>query len=131
MLAFLGQHYMAIKHVHMLCVVLSLSFFTIRAVWSFSHPHLLTQRWVKISPHIIDTTLLISALALATVYVQTGAPHAWIAAKVVGLVFYITFGILMFRASKNAAQRMMYYVLASLSFIYIFAVAFSKQVIPL
>lgn len=131
MLAFLGQHYIAIKHIHMLCVVLSLSFFTLRAAWGFTHPHFLQQRWVKISPHIIDTFLLLSAIALASVYTQFLFMPAWISAKIIGLVCYITFGILMFRASKNATQRLTYFTLASLSFLYILAVAFSKQALPI
>lgn len=130
MLDFLGQHYIAIKHVHMLCVVLSLSFFTLRAAWGFTGSPLLSKRWVKISPHIIDTILLLSAIALASVYTQFSFMPAWISAKIIGLVFYITFGILMFRASKNVAQRMAFFTLASLSFLYILAVAFSKQALP-
>lgn len=133
MLALLQDNYMAIKHIHMLCVVLSLSFFTLRAAWGFTGSQLLSKPWVKISPHIVDTVLLLSAIALAAVYTQNLSMPlpAWIQAKIIGLVFYITFGILMFRASKNTAQRMAYFTLASLSFLYILAVAFSKQALPL
>lgn len=131
MLDFLEQHYIAIKHIHMLCVVLSLSFFTLRTIWGFTSSPLLSKRWIKISPHIIDTVLLLSAIALALVYTQLSFMPAWISAKIIGLIFYITFGILMFRASKNVAQRMAFFTLASLSFLYILAVAFSKQALPL
>lgn len=127
MMNFLAQHYLHIKYLHVACVIFSLSFFVLRSLWAFLQSHLLQQRWVKILPHCVDTVLLLSAIALAGVYTQWQFLPAWITAKIIGLVCYVFFGIMLFRKAKNQQQRAIYFALATISFSYIVAVAMSKQ----
>lgn len=127
MLESLSSLYMPLKHIHMTCALISIIFFSVRAVWAFSGSELLQKKWVKITPHIVDTLLLLSAIGLAFAWVQSGSLPAWISAKLLALVAYIFFGIMTLKKAKNAQQRFYYFALALLTFTYIVGVAFSKN----
>ena len=57
--------YTAIKHIHMLCALLSITGFLLRAVWTFQQSPLLQKKVTKVLPHLIDTVFLGSAFTLA------------------------------------------------------------------
>lgn|SRR5690554_442834 len=127
MLESLSSFYMPLKHIHMTCALISIIFFSVRAIWAFNGSALLQKKWVKITPHIVDTILLFSAICLAIAWVQNGALPAWISAKLIGLVAYIFFGVMTLKKAKNAQQRFAYFALALLTFAYIVGVAFTKN----
>ena len=52
------------KHLHMTLAVLSISLFTIRFFWTLVGSAQLEKKWVKVSPHVIDTMLLLVGVAL-------------------------------------------------------------------
>ena len=66
--------YLAVKHLHMSCAAISVSFFILRFIWMRRGSSMLQQRWVRIMPHIVDTILLASALTLV---VWSGASEAF------------------------------------------------------
>src|SRR5690554_7393680 len=127
MLESLPSFYMPLKHIHMTCALISIIFFSVRVIWAFKGSELLQKKWVKISPHVVDTLLLLSVIGLAFAWVQGGTLPAWISAKLIGLVAYIFFGLMTLKKAKNAQQRFAYFALALLTFIYIVGVAFSKN----
>ena len=47
------------KHLHLTLAVISISFFTLRFAWLLINSDQLNRKWVKITPHIIDTLLLV------------------------------------------------------------------------
>ena len=55
----------AVKGLHVLCALLSISGFAGRGILMLKGSALLSARWLKIAPHIVDTLLLLSALVLA------------------------------------------------------------------
>ena len=57
--------YLAVKYVHVISVVLSLTGFFLRGILMMRDSPLLAARWVRVLPHINDTVLLIAALTLA------------------------------------------------------------------
>ena len=54
--------YLALKHLHITFVTLSVSLFLLRGFWMWTQSPKLQQRWVKIAPHIIDTLLFASGI---------------------------------------------------------------------
>ena len=116
-----------IKSLHMALALLSVTGFVLRAGWRFTAPDLLKQKWVKISPHIIDTCLLVLGVWLALSLAE-GVGQAWLIAKLVGLLAYIGFGVLCMRGTGPLA--IVGLVGALLSVAYIFAVAFSRTPLP-
>ncbi|HBA67226.1 SirB2 family protein [Methylotuvimicrobium sp. KM2] len=114
-----------IKHIHMLFVALSIISFTGRIFLSETHSALLSQKWLKIAPHVIDTVLLISGISLVFIGGWLSADFGWIVAKIVALLGYIGLGILAMRSQGN--QRWLAFAGALLCFIYIALVAVNKQ----
>jgi len=117
--------YMAFKHIHMTLALISILSFILRSIWAFQGSALLQKKLVKIAPHIIDTLLLLSAIALmlqTNIYPFTPA-GAWLSAKLIALVLYIIFGVMTLKKAKNNPQRAIYFTLSLISFGYIFAVA--------
>lgn len=116
-----------VKSIHITCVVSSYTLFFLRGVWLIQGSPRLRRRWVKIAPHVVDTTLLASAITLAIGIRQYPGVDAWLTAKVVGMLFYIGIGMVAFRFGKTMRTRVSAWVAAQLIFIYIVAVAMTHN----
>lgn len=119
--------YMALKHTHMLCALLSFLFFLTRSTWAFQGSGLLKLKFVKIAPHVIDTFFLLSAIGLIFVTAQYPFVSLWVTVKLFGIVTYIILGVFTLKEAKNNKQRAIYFSLASITYCYIFVVARSKD----
>lgn len=122
--------YLALKNVHVACVVLSYALFFVRGVWMMLESPLLGRRWVRIVPHVIDTVLLASAIGLAVMIRQYPFMSPWLTAKLIGLVGYIGLGMMSLRRGKTKRGRVAAWIAAQFVFLYIVAVALSKQALP-
>jgi len=89
---------------------------------------LLSQRWVKILPHIIDTTLLGSALLMLYVSRMSLSQNPWLMAKIIALIIYILLGMLALKKGRTKRVRGLAWGLGLLVFAYIVSVALSKSV---
>ena len=116
--------YIALKHLHMTAVALSGLFFLIRGGWLLQNSPQLQAKWVKISPHIIDTILLLSAIALLVVGHQF---HAWVHVKITLLIVYIGLGVMAFRKAKTTHQKVGFLVSAMMVYMFIISVAIAKS----
>ena len=56
--------FIALKTIHVVSVILSITGYVIRGVWVIRESSWLQNKWVRVLPHIIDTTLLVSAILL-------------------------------------------------------------------
>lgn len=119
--------YLVLKNVHVACVILSYALFFVRGVWMIRASPLLGRRWVKIVPHAIDTLLLASAIAMAVMIQQYPFVHAWLTAKVAGLVVYIGLGMIALRRGKTPRARIAAWIAAQAVFLYIVAVALTRS----
>lgn len=119
--------YIALKHIHLTCIVLTFILFSIRGFWMLTESSKLQLKWVKIAPHIIDTCLLLSAISLAVLMQVSPFVHGWLMAKIVGLVVYILLGTVALKRGKTKAVRSTAFVLALLTFGYIVKVAITKS----
>jgi uncharacterized membrane protein SirB2 len=123
--------YETVKLLHVSAVTISIAGFTLRGAWKLLDSPWLARRWVRITPHIVDTILLASAIWLAVLVQQSPASHAWLTAKVIGLLVYIALGLITMRFARTQMQRTAAYVGALLVFAYIVAVAITRSPIPL
>lgn len=121
---------MLLKTVHVTCAALSLSGFALRGAWMLRGSPLLHARLTRILPHIIDTTLLGSALWLAFRIEQYPFVHAWLTAKVLALLAYIVLGTVALKRGKTKTVRAVTFVLALAVFLYIVAVARTHNPLP-
>ena len=118
---------MIAKDIHVSCVILTFILFFIRGVWMIVDSDLLQRKWTKRVPPVIDTILLASAIALSVNIYQYHFVHAWLTAKVVALFIYIGLGMLALTYGKTKKIRILNWVAAQLCFIYIVAVAITKN----
>lgn len=122
--------YVSLKITHVSCVALSYALFVVRGTWMMRESELLQRRWVRITPHVVDTALLASAIALAFTLRQYPMVHGWLTAKVIGLLFYIGLGTMALKRGKTRRARIVAWLTAQAVFIYIVAVALTRNPLP-
>jgi uncharacterized membrane protein SirB2 len=119
--------YLAVKYVHVVCALLSISGFVVRGVWMMTGNPLLARRPVKILPHLVDTLLLASALLMVWMSAQYPFVQSWLTAKVIALVLYILLGTVALKRGTTRGIRITAWWLALLVFAYIVSVALSRS----
>ncbi|MDO8813092.1 MAG: SirB2 family protein [Gallionella sp.] len=119
-----------LKHIHVSCAAISFALFFLRGIWSFNGSPIMRQRWVKIVPHIVDTLLLASALALAFTLRQYPFVDTWLTAKFFGLVLYILLGSIALKHGKSKTIRITAWFAALVVFAYIVLVAARHNPLP-
>jgi uncharacterized membrane protein SirB2 len=119
-----------LKYLHLACVALSAAGFVLRGVWMMRKSPMLERRWVRVAPHVVDSALLASAIALAVNIGQYPLVHAWLTAKVFGLIAYIVLGTLALKRGRTLRSRSTAFCGALLVLVYIVAVAISKSPLP-
>jgi uncharacterized membrane protein SirB2 len=119
-----------LKQVHVVCAALSYIGFFVRGVWMLRGSAMLARRWVKILPHVNDTLLLASAIAIAVMSHQYPFAQGWLTAKLVALVLYIGIGMMALRPGRPRPQRIAAWVAAQGVFAYIVWVALTRNVLP-
>ncbi|GAA0858266.1 SirB2 family protein [Aliiglaciecola litoralis] len=97
--------YIFTKHLHMTAVVLTILFFIVRFFWLMRGSDMLMKKWVKISPHIIDTILLASAVALCFLVPWNPLQHPWLWQKILLVVIYILMGFYVLKRANSTAAR--------------------------
>ena len=122
--------YLAIKHVHISCALISGMFLLLRAYWRWCDAALLSRRWVRILPHAIDTVLLASALTMVFWSGQYPFVQPWLTAKVLALLVYIAAGSIALKRGRSAAVRYAALAVAILSYTYILTVAVQRSPLP-
>ncbi len=118
--------YPLLKQLHVGCVVLSLAGFVLRWFWFRRDPASRRRRWVRILPHLNDTVLLASAIAMAVLSGQYPFAAPWLTAKFAGLLAYIGLGFAAFRAPVPG-QRAAAFAAAVAAFGWIVSVALTRD----
>jgi len=116
-----------VKSVHILTVLISISGFILRGIWIIKDSPRLQQRWIRIAPHINDTVLLVTGIALAISIQQYPFVHGWLTAKILALLAYIGLGMATIRHGRSKQQRIITGLAAILVFIYMIGVARTRQ----
>jgi uncharacterized membrane protein SirB2 len=119
--------YLLLKHLHVTCVVLSGAGFFLRGLLMLRESPLLARRWLRTVPHLVDTTLLASALAMSVMSAQYPFVQGWLTAKVIGLLAYIVLGMFALRRGRTRRQRLLCFVLALAVFGWIVSTALARS----
>ncbi len=119
--------YATVKLIHMTAVALSFSGFSVRGVGVLRGATWVRGRVARTLPHVVDTVLLASAVALAWMLRLNPLDTPWLAAKIVGLLAYIGLGMLAIRPGRPAAVRGAAWLAALGVFAYIVSVALTKH----
>jgi uncharacterized membrane protein SirB2 len=122
--------YAALKAVHVSSVAATYALFLMRGIWMMHTPHMLARRWVRIVPHVIDTLLLASAIALTVTIREYPFVAGWLTAKVIALLVYIVLGSLALRRGRSKRVRVGAWLAAQAVFSYNVAVALTHNPVP-
>jgi uncharacterized membrane protein SirB2 len=121
------MEYATLKLIHQSAVLLSFTGFLARGLASLTGAAWVGSRPAKTLPHLVDTVLLASALALAFTLRLNPAQTPWLLAKLLALVVYIVLGALALRPRLSRVSRTVAFVAALATFGYIVSVAITKQ----
>lgn len=112
--------------IHIVFVLLSFISFVTRVALSEFKPEVLTVKFFKIAPHLIDTFLLISGITLVINgnWIASGQ-YGWIMSKFIALLAYIGLGVLTMRSAGT--KRWLAFAGALVCYGYILSVAITKH----
>ncbi len=119
--------YLTVKFVHLVLAALSISGFAVRGYWMMTRSDYLSNRIVRIAPHVIDTIFLISGIWLAVTLSINTFSQPWLLAKLVGLVAYIVLGTIALKKGPTMKIRVVAFAGALLAFAYIVGAALLKS----
>lgn len=122
--------YALVKSLHVGCAALSYAGFFARGLLMIYGARSLQARWVRVVPHVVDTLLLASAVALAVMSQQYPFFESWLTVKVIALVLYIGIGMVALRRGRTMRGRVVAWVMAQFVFFYIVAVAITRSPVP-
>lgn len=123
----MSMDYATVKTIHQLAVAVSLGGFFARGAGALLGARWATSRAAKTLPHLVDTLLLLSALALAWMLKLTPANAPWLLAKIIGLLLYIALGVVALRPSLHKGVRTGAWLAALATAAWIVSVAITKH----
>ena len=109
--------------IHLACAGATLLFFFLRGIWMINASSLLEAPFTRIAPHVIDSILLLAAVALTLQINQYPLVNAWLTVKLVAMVAYILLGTIALKRGKTKKQRVIAFILALATFAFIVSVA--------
>ena len=121
------ETYLLLRHLHRLCALLSILGFGARWLGVMAGQAWTQRRPAKTLPHVVDTVLLLSALALAFGAAIHPADAPWLTTKIVLLLVYIRLGLVALKPARPAWQRAVAGAAALAVFGHIVAVACTKH----
>jgi uncharacterized membrane protein SirB2 len=119
----MAEYYLALRHAHIGCAILSVTLFIVRGGLMLAGSPLLQAHAVRILPHVIDTLLLTTALMLTTVIHQYPFSTGWLTMKVALLVLYIVLGSIAIKRGRTRGIRIAALVAALLTVGFLVSVA--------
>jgi len=125
-----AEAYLAVRTLHIACAAISITGFAARGALMLAGSPLLDHRFVRISPHVVDTVLLASAVWLAWFIGQVPFVHGWITAKILALLAYIVLGMFALRRGRTRRARAAAFAAALASAGYIVWVALARDATP-
>ena len=122
-----------LKLIHVSAVMVSFCGFVARGLGVFSGAAWVRHRLARLVPHLVDTVLLLSAIGMLSIIHLSPWGLPWLRAKLVGLVVYISLGVLALRPArghsvvKPRVVNVIAWIGALLAFGYIVSVALTKS----
>lgn len=118
--------YLIFKHIHLSCAAISIGLFVYRLVLvQLGRP---LAAWpLRVLPHVVDSLLLASAIALVVMSGQYPIAQGWLTAKVLALVLYIVLGTLALKRAPTRRAKLAYGLAALATVAYIVGAALQRS----
>ncbi len=111
----------------MTLAALSIGLFFLRFVWLMMGSAQLDKKWVKITPHVIDTLLLTVGIVMAVKLALSPFEYMWFGEKLLAVVAYIFTGFYTLKLARNKPMQIVGFLGAMGWVMLIFRLAMSKQ----
>lgn len=100
--------YFALKYSHLLLIVLSVLLFVFRFILRMKNSAWFESRWMKILPHLVDTTLIATGVALVfiTGFIPFTSTAVWMTEKLTCVLAYLALGYVALYYSKSTLFRL-------------------------
>ena len=121
------MEYATLRTLHVTCAALTGLGFLLRGIWMIVDSPLRAARLTRTLPHVVDTALLASAIAMAMKLQVYPFTTGWLTAKVIALVVYILVGMAAFRFAKTRRTRITCWIAALCTYVYIVGVAITRS----
>ena len=120
--------YLLIKQLHIATAAVSIGLFVVRLYLIAKRPSALSQRWLRLTPHINDSLLLGFAITLAIWSAQYPLQQQWLTAKVLALIVYIALAsIALGSFRRQRGNTLLYGSAAIITFAYMAGVALARS----
>ena len=123
----LASHYADIRFIHVGCVALSGSLFTVRGLFRVGNFSVANHRLLRVTSYVIDTTLLASAILLTLILHQYPFVEPWLTAKVLLLVLYVALGTVTLKRAHTRRGRVAALLGSVVTFVAIIGVAIAHH----
>lgn len=123
----LTTYYLEIKFLHMTCATLSLLLYTTRGIWMLTDSQWNDSLLARRVPHWNDALLLTLGILLTLIVHQYPVTHAWLTAKMIGLLVHIGLGVVAFRGPARKSIRVTAWIGSLLAFGYVAGVALTRN----
>lgn len=100
--------YELLKHLHVLLALISGLGFALRGFIRLVLDRPLAHPMMRIGPHVVDTLLLASGIALWVIMAYSPIAMGWFGLKLIAVVVYILLGVVAFRMANRQAALMVY-----------------------
>lgn len=114
-----------LKLLHIVLIFTSLASFLARVALAEFKPETLQHPLSKIAPHVLNTLLLLSGVALILTGGWLDGDFGWIISKFIVLLAYIALGVVCIY--QQGVKRWLAFAGALLCFVGIFVIAITKQ----
>ena len=114
------------KHLHLLFIAISLISFLGRVAVMQFRPEMMKLKWVNITPHAINTVVILTGVSLVLQGHWLEGEFGWIVAKILALFGYVGLGMMTIKCADE--KRWYAFGGALLLFMYIVKVAVTKSI---
>jgi uncharacterized membrane protein SirB2 len=118
---------MMLKHMHMTVAGLSILLFCFRFILTMKGSDRLNKKWLKITPHVIDTLLLVLGISLIIQTQIYPLQVTWMTEKIVAIFAYIFTGYYTLKLARNRLMQFFGFIGAMSWVVLIFRLAITKQ----
>jgi uncharacterized membrane protein SirB2 len=112
----LAAHYLALRHLHIACVILSGSLFALRGLMRIADARGVNHLAMRTMSWLIDTALLVSAILLMLLLHQYPLTQDWLTIKMLLLLVYIGLGFMALKRARTRRGRAIAFIAALLIF---------------
>lgn len=126
----MAQYYGEVLIVHVACAIATPILFSLRVLRTLRGRNP-AEGWLRVTPHVVDSVLLLAGIALAFIVRQYPFVNGWLTAKLVALIAYVVVGNFAVRRCRTPRGKLIAWAVGLALVLYIYAVAITKSPLPM